>query len=531
LGEGLYVVDDQGCIVFSNPAASSMLGWTEAEMHGAPGHQLIHGFRPDGSHYPVEECPLYRALKDDQALADHEDAFVTKDGRHLPVSITMTTMHRAGRVVGAVLTFQDITRRKQAEAELQRYRDGLEALVEERTTDLNESNRQLAVARDRAETANLAKSTFLANMSHELRTPLSAILGFSQLLEMGHAGGASGDNSLCVDHILRNGKHLLALINDLLDLAKIDVGQVSVNLESVSVGDLMMYLEAVLVPMAEASGLTVHVASGQGFPDVRADRTRLNQVLLNLGTNAVKYNSPGGRVGVTCEQPTPMLVRITVSDTGQGIPEARLGELFEPFNRLGREAGVIEGTGIGLTLARKLMETMGGNIGFSTQVNEGSQFWIDIPVHVTEAVVDASINDLGQPSNNNTTKADINGTILCIDDSRSGLELVAQIVAGIRGASLLTADNAEAGITLAQHHQPNIILMDINLPGMNGFEALTELRKHERTRGIPVFALSSAATVADIERGLAAGFDCYLTKPYDVRHLMTALADVLSDIG
>ena len=525
LGEGLFVVDEQGRIEFANPAANRMLGWSEDTIHGRPGNRSIHELRRHDARYRVEDCPLRRALVDNKALIDHEDVFVTENGWPLPVSVTMTTIQRDNQGAGAVLAFQDITRRKQAEAELQRYRDSLEALVEERTADLNESNRLLAVARDRAEQANLAKSTFLANMSHELRTPLTAILGFSQLLEMATDYSTPEEHRVCVDHILRNGKHLLSLINDLLDLAKIDIGEVSINFESIPVTELLMNLEAALVPMCEACGLTIHLGSGDRFPNVRADRTRLNQVLLNLGTNAVKYNKPQGIIDITCEQPEPKLVRIIVSDVGPGIPEERQTELFEPFNRLGREAGAIEGTGIGLALARRLMQAMGGTIDFASRANEGSHFWIDIPIHIPNLDDNEAGKEVELTSVENAINKGNNKTVLCIDDSRSGLELVTQIVASIPGLRLYTAERAETGIALALEHRPDIILMDINLPGMSGIEALSELRRCEQTKNITILAITAAAMTADIEEGLAAGFDRYLTKPYDVHELISALTE------
>ena len=537
LGEGLHVVDERGRIVFSNPAACRLLGWNEEEMLDAPGHQFIHARRPDGSHFPAEECPLYLALLSDQALINHEDAFWTKDGRLLPVSVTMTTIHRDGRVAGAVLAFQDITLRRQHEAELQRYRDGLEVLVAERTAALRESNRDLADAKDKAEAANLAKSTFLANMSHELRTPLSAILGFSQLLEMNTAAGMSEDSRLSIDHILKNGRYLLALINDLLDLAKIDAGQVSFSSDRIVLSGVLADLEASLAPLADAAGIVVSLQPAEGLPDVRSDGIKLNQVLLNLGSNAIKYNRPAGRVDIICELLDSEWVRLVFEDTGPGIPEERRQELFAPFNRLGRETGPIEGTGIGLALSRKLIELMGGRIGYSSRPEGGSRFWIDIPVHrsedgIDQAPVDASTVSSAPFVSANLGKRTVAGSrvVLCVDDSSAGMELVALVIGRIPGTSLLTAGTAEAGIDLAKRHRPALILMDINLPGMDGFAALAELRRYPETRDIPVFALSAAATAADIGKGLEAGFDRYLTKPYDIHDLMAAVAGKLQEL-
>ncbi len=529
LGEGLQMIDERGHVVFSNPAASRLLGWSEAEMLGAPGHQLMHAHRPDGSPYLREESPLYQAFVSEGTLIDHEDVFWTKDGRLLPVSVTLTTIRRHRHKAGAVVAFQDITRRKQAEAELQRYRDSLETMVQERTAALSESNEQLAIAKDLAETANRAKSTFLSNMSHELRTPLSAILGFAQLLEMAPDGRSDRDE-LCISHIISSGKHLLALINDILDLSKIDAGHLTVTSERVVTSKIIRNLHGALLPLAATVGVPVRVHLIEDLPDAWADLTRLNQVLLNLGSNAIKYNRPGGRVDIIAELPNPDFLRLTVADTGPGIPVERQKDLFKPFNRLGREAGPIEGTGIGLVLSRRLVRLMGGSMGFTSVPDEGSRFWIDIPVYAPER--EANGEDAGSAQAREEKKRKIidDGprTILCVDDNVTGLELVAKIFARIPGTHLLTAGTAEAGIELAKRHHPDIILMDIMLPAMDGISALTELRRHPETKDIPVFALSAAATPSDMDKGLTAGFVRYLTKPYDVHELVAAVIDTLN---
>jgi CheY-like chemotaxis protein/two-component sensor histidine kinase len=305
------------------------------------------------------------------------------------------------------------------------------------------------------------------------------------------------------------------LINDLLDLGKIDSGHIAISLETIAVGEVLSNLNALLLPLAESAGLILSVQSGDGLPNIRADRTRLNQVLLNLTTNAIKYNRPEGRVEISCELVDPTRLRLTVADTGVGIAEELRQGLFEPFNRLGREASTIEGSGIGLALSRKLMGLMGGSIDYSSHAGQGSRFWIDIPVAVFDGKSDtAPVEDAGFVDSGG------GGTVLCIDDAPAGLELVASIIEAIPGARVLTAITAEDGLVQARLHHPALILMDINLPGMDGFEALAELRRHEETKAIPVFALSAAAAPQDIERGLAAGFERYLVKPFKAHDLL-----------
>ena len=525
---GYHSLDSDGFIVAINDTELSWLGYQRAEIIG----KMRFSDLLAADEKTRFESNFARFLAQGH-LYDQEYQLHGKDGRLIPVSLSKTMIRdETGAFLMSRSVSFNLTERKCAEEELQRYRDGLEFLVAERTAALSEANRELIIARDTAEAASIAKSTFLTNMSHELRTPLTAILGFTQLLELSQDAAVSEEHRLCVDHILKNGKLLLALINDLLDLAKIDAGHVATSPERITLADLLPSFEASLLPLGETMGITVSAHVDNDMPDIRADQTRINQVLLNIGTNAIKYNRPGGRVDIGCERLGPDWVRLTVADSGVGIPETRQHEVFEPFNRLGREAGSIEGTGIGLALSRRLMHLMGGRIGFTSRPGEGSRFWIDIPVyHPVDACDGAPMPVAPSPAVQAGDGIVRNRTVLCVDDNASARELVVRIIVGIPGTEVLTASSAEEGIELARRHSPDLILMDINLPGMDGIAALAELRRHSGTNAIPVFALSAAATVADIERGRAAGFDRYLTKPYDVSDLLAALKDKLANCG
>ena len=409
--------------------------------------------------------------------------------------------------------------------------DGGFSVYFEDITEAREAAAALEVAKAEAERANYAKSAFLTSMSHELRTPLSAIIGFSQILEMDPDIKKSGRCTLSLNHIIKSGKHLLSLINDLLDLSRIEAGQITTNPVPISPAIFLSGLIATLYPLSSARSITVSVAPCDGLPNIWADETRLTQVMHNLTTNAIKYNRPGGRVDLTCERLNVDKLRLTVVDTGVGIAVERRNEVFEPFNRLGREASAIEGTGIGLALARRLLHLMNGDIDFSSGPGEGSKFWIDIPVYMpTERHDDGCGIGPQLPAEEiaGTTITRFH-TVLCVDDNVTGLALVSAIIADCPGIRLLTAETAEAGITLARERRPDLILMDINLPGMDGVAALTELRRYDETRNIPVYALSAAATAPEIERGLAAGFVRYLTNPFDVHDFRNAINDACSN--
>jgi signal transduction histidine kinase/ActR/RegA family two-component response regulator len=388
---------------------------------------------------------------------------------------------------------------------------------------------QLEIAKFVAEKANLAKSDFLSSMSHELRTPLHAILGFAQLLEAGSPPPTPAQ-TVRLHQIIKAGWYLLELITEILDLAVIESGKIPLSLESVSLIEVMRACQAMIEPQAQQHGIHINFLPFDHTWFANADRTRIKQVLINLLSNAIKYNREQGTVEVKCTA-SPDRIRISIKDSGAGLPPDKLAQLFQPFNRLGQETGTEEGTGIGLVVTKQLVELMGGTIGVESNVGVGSEFWIELIRNVTPQLtaVNAMPAERALQAHRNTPQR----TLLYVEDNPANLKLVEQIIARHPDICLLTAVNGNIGIEIARVSLPDMILMDINLPGISGIEALKILREDPATAHIPVVALSANAMLSDIEKGLEAGFFSYLTKPIKVNEFMNALDDALkfSEMG
>jgi signal transduction histidine kinase/ActR/RegA family two-component response regulator len=383
---------------------------------------------------------------------------------------------------------------------------------------------QLESAKSVAEKANLAKSEFLSSMSHELRTPLNAILGFAQLLEAG-TPPPTAVQGVRLQQIIKAGWYLLELINDILDLAVIESGKLSVLREPVPLIDVMRACQAMIESQAEERGINISFLPFDHSWTVNADQTRVQQVVINLLSNAIKYNREYGTVEVKCSASTPERIRISIKDSGAGLSPEKLAQLFQPFNRLGQEAGGEEGTGIGLVVSKRLVDLMGGAIGVDSSVGVGSEFWIELIRDFTPQAA-AGIAPPAEPAPHAREDA-VPCTLLYVEDNPANLMLVEQIVGDHPHLRMLSARDGNLGVALARAHLPNVILMDINLPGIGGFEALKILRQDPATARIPVVALSAHAMRRDIEEGLAAGFFRYLTKPIKVKEFTNALDDAL----
>jgi signal transduction histidine kinase/ActR/RegA family two-component response regulator len=410
---------------------------------------------------------------------------------------------------------------------LRALNNSLEARVAEATREMRAA---LAVSDQQARglaAASQAKTEFLASMSHELRTPLNAVIGFAELLAMNTpAEPLTRRQDQAVQHIRASGRRLLVLIEEVLDLARIEAGTLSMSMEAVDPHLVARQVCQSLRAEAEAANVTLKSPPATAGLGVVADRTRLRQVLLNLVSNAIKYNRPGGEVVVDLQQANGRGAQVVLSvrDTGVGIPADRMAELFQPFNRLGRETSAVPGTGVGLTVSRRLTEAMHGRLEASSREGEGSCFSLYLPLSVQGAQrTPTQIPTLESPALPGGV-----ATLLYVEDNPSNIALMRHVAAALGSLNLHVAETGHEGLALARDLRPDIILLDINLPGLNGFELKARLDADPLTRDLPVLALSASALPSDIARGKAAGFRDYLTKPLDIPAFARALNRALT---
>jgi signal transduction histidine kinase/AmiR/NasT family two-component response regulator len=503
----IIATDEKGIIQLFNVGAERMLGYLAAE--------VVNRISPSEMHDPLEVmvraqalslelatpiAPGFEALafKASRGIEDiYELTYIRKDGSRFPAIVSITALRDDyGEIIGYLLIATDNSVRKQVELEL---------------------NNAMAVAKK----ANLAKSDFLSSMSHELRSPLSAILGFAQLMESG-SPSPTASQKRSIDEILKAGWYLLELINEILDLALIESGKLSLSPEPLSLADVMHECQAMIEPQAQKRDIRMTFPQFEIPYFVKADRTRVKQVLINLLSNAVKYNKVGGTVVVDCIASTAERIRISVKDTGEGLTPDKLTQLFEPFNRLGKEAGIEEGTGIGLVVSKRLVELMMGEIGVESTVGVGSVFWIEL--NLTDEPRPAATAGKTKAVAQALGHADAQlRTLLYVEDNPANLMLVEDLIARRPDIRLLSATDGNRGVEIARASRPDVILMDINLPGISGIQALKILRADPATAHIPVVALSANAMPSDIKKGLKAGFFRYLTKPIKVNEFMDTL--------
>jgi PAS domain S-box-containing protein len=472
----------------------------EFERMAAVPHGDILG-KTDRELFPPRLADAYRA-NDDQVLSKNrgmelEETFLQADGVHVYHTIRFPLRDGDGRTYALCAIFIDISERK-------------------KTDDA------LKIARLEAERANRAKSDFLSRMSHDLRTPLNAILGFAQILELASLGPEERES---VTQILKGGQHLLQLINEVLDIARIEAGHLSLSVEPVNAGEIVQQAIELVRALAGARGIAIDVHLPSQEVVIRADRQRLNQVLLNLLSNAVKYNRPGGSVTAGVEPLDDGRVRIAVTDTGPGIPPAKLALLFQPFERLGAEQSGIEGTGLGLALSRRLAEAMEGTLGVASEVDRGSTFWIELADCEAVQPRAAATRDVrGADAHSLPETA---GVVLYIEDNHSNVRLMQRVLQRRPGVQLRHAATGADGVRMARGEQPGLIFLDLHLPDMSGEEVLEQLWQDPELRRIPVAILSADATPAHPSRLKASGAIAYLTKPLEIREVIDLIDDRL----
>jgi PAS domain S-box-containing protein len=516
--------DAKGIIRFFNTGAEKMFGYMAGE--------VVDKMTPTDLQEPQEvkarakalsveynaqiepgfECLAFKASRSMEDIYDVTK--IRKDGTRFVAIISVTALRNAEEnIIGYLLIGTDNTARQQIEVERKRAEE-----------QLRRTNLELEAAKSAAEQANLAKSEFLSNMSHELRTPLSAILGFAQLMESA-LPPPSSFQIRSINQILHGGWHLLKLINEVLDLASIESGKLLLAKESVSLSQVFDTCRDMVELQAEQRGIRLLFPRLSNPLFVRADRTRLEQILINLLSNAIKYNNDQGTVVVDCVVCTSERIRITVRDTGSGLPPEKLSQLFIPFNRLGQETSSVSGSGIGLVVSKRLAELMDGFIGVESTVGKGSVFWCELLSAEAPCVVDPC--DVVEITMTDKVPGDAQHTVLYVEDNPANMELIDELVTRFSDLRLVTAVNASRGLELARSLQPQVILMDINLPGISGHNALKILREDPTTSHIPVIALSANAMARDIEKALEAGFFSYLTKPIKIKQFMTTLRAAL----
>jgi protein-histidine pros-kinase len=489
--DAIVIVDTAGRITLLNAQSERMFGYNRSELVGQPIEILVPArFTADhvGHRSTFMEDPSPRAM------GIGLDLFaVRKDGSEFPVEISLSPLEtESGLLVTAAV--RDVTERHKVRAETEE-------------------------AKQAAETANRAKSDFLSRMSHELRTPLNAILGFGQLLEMEHLTTRQEES---LRQIMRAGRHLLALIDEVLDISRIESGRLSVSPEPVAIDEALSEAIQLVAPIAGEKGIVFEERQGCDGRFVLADRQRLRQVLLNLLSNAVKYNRLGGSVVIDCALMPEHRIRVSISDNGPGIAAPLFERIFRPFDRLDVEESQVEGTGLGLALSKGLIETMGGTMSVESVQGQGSTFSFELPA--VEAP-DSGLEEALTGSAPSTSER--HHTLLYIEDNLSNLRLIERVLELRPKVRMLSAMQGTLGLDLATQHMPDLILLDLHLPDIKGEEVLAHLRSDPATQEIPVVIITADATPGQVQRLIASGATAYLTKPLDVSEFLTLVDETL----
>lgn len=522
-GEGIYGVDTDGRCTFCNPAAARMLGYrTPAELHGRNMHDTVHHSQADGTPYPANCCKAVGTYRDGIAARVDDETFWRADGSQFPVEYHANPIYREGGLVGAVVTFSDISARKNGEAAL---RAAHTALAEERA-QLAERVRRRTLELDRANAelarTSQAKDEFLAAMSHELRTPLTSILGLSETMGDGLLGPLSKQQDKAVRMIHENGTHLLELINDVLDMSRVASGQMQLRWDQVPAIQLCEASLRLIAPAAKNKELKVTSNLDPQVRLVRGDSRRLKQMLINLLGNAVKFTPPGGAIGLDMSADADLgEVRIGVWDTGVGIPADQLERLFQPFVQLdSRPARQYDGTGLGLALAAGMAKLHQGRIEVQSEPGRGSRFELVLPwdPHAQSADRLPPESDPQRNAQTQSKTTPLRPRVLLVEDNENNLDMFSTYLR-IKGCEVIAARSGIQAIDLARERRPDLVLMDVQMPEMDGLETTRRLRTDPALRRTPIVALTALAMPGDRERCLEAGMDDYLSKPLGLKEL------------
>ena len=497
MSEGVIILDAQATCSFSNSAAEAIFG---KKLHGISIENWATEFglrHADSAPYATEELPFVQALRG-TVVKDAQMCIEASSAQSLLLSVCATPLtDPSGKVCGAVGILREANERNSVEEALNR-------------------------AKEAAERANQAKSEFLSRMSHELRTPLNAILGFAQLLDMARLPGQDHDS---IQQILKAGQHLLELINEVLDVARIESGRLTLSLEQIVALEIVQETVALIESQAAKRNIQLYIEAGPSWRSpIRVDRQRFKQVLLNLLSNAVKYNSDGGSVHISTEVRDGHQ-RLSVTDTGHGIAKEQFSLLFNPFERLGAEHSGVEGTGIGLALSKRLTEAMSGKIGAVSEPGKGSTFWIEFPLAEASTRSDASLLRLSR-----SVASEKQTVVLCIEDNDSNYRLIERTLAQRPEVKLISGKLGSSALPLAEKHLPDLVLLDMHLPDLLGDEVLSMLKSHSTTAEIPVVVISADATPGTIDRMLRAGASAYLTKPLDISNLLEVVDKAIAAV-
>ncbi|MCP4697293.1 MAG: response regulator [Gammaproteobacteria bacterium] len=494
-GEGIAGLDLQGNTTFMNPAGAKMLGYQVEELIGRRQHETVHYAKSDGGHYPADSCPINTSVRDGGIRRTDNEVFWRKDGTAFPVEYMATPMLEEGRITGVVVTFSDISTRKMAEAALEQAK----ARSEE--------------ARTAAEAANRAKSQFLANMSHELRTPLNAIIGYTEILQEDVEDLGYNDLLPDLQRVHGAGKQLLGLVNDVLDISKVEAGKMDMHFETIKLAALAGELEQAVRPLLEKNACTLEIQLGDTVEEIYADFTKLRQILLNLIGNAAKFAEHSViRVKISRQGPAGCeWIIFSVIDEGIGMNLEQQKKLFQPFTQADasttRKYG---GTGLGLAITRKFAEMMGGRIEVESELGKGSTFTAYIPAQ-------SNLDRAGAAENNQQDQAC--KTALVIDDDLITREVLQHFLESL-GYSAAIAANGEEGLKMAMEIHPHAIILDVLMPGMDGWAVLSALKTDSMLMNVPVVMISG---MQNKERSLSQGANEYISKPITCEQLAAAM--------